>query len=1301
MKCTGFCFLLSFFYLWSQPCISQNQYLRNSQVALPHTASTDCPNMGFEQGTFSGWIAGTGTVTTGTARPNYVSTGTTVVNISGNNSSVVSNDYHTLMNVMPSNAVYPYCVGYDSLACKQVGSTLVSEIPVVSPFSSDGFSVRMNGATANFRACKLKYVTTTSATNKQLSYSYALVLNNVAGHAPGDSPYFSVEVRDEATGALIAACSSQTVVNSGVPSDSLVSSSIGVGVSYSKWKNHTIDLSGLPLGTQVSVNFEVGGCPQAGHWAYAYVDAECGGVMAPKPSVNMCAGSSSAELVAPTGFVNYQWFDPANNPIAGATGNTLTVNAPTPGAIYFVSLTTPGGCAITVPDTIKTTTLHIVNVSSNSSCTGANTGVAGVTVSGSNAPKLYTWTHLASGQIVSTAQNPTGLTPGTYSVLVTSSSCGRDSATVTIGTYPVSFQTQTHVFCGNTTRIPKPGGTNYRWYNSMGPIAGPNGTNDTLYVSNATTGDSYVLSYQGPGGCRDSIKFVLTQTVSLASVYFSNSQAVCASNSGSTVLNLSTPAAGPFSYRVSDQANNAILNVAGTPSRTVAINALAAGVYTYTVEYGSCISSNTFTIHALSDFTVSASHTQFCSSDDSTMIKVDLPQPTMCATDELLCASSNTVFLFGMPYVQSSASLNPSPYAALYKYGKSQYLVQQSDLVAAGLTAGKISSLAFPVMSGSATFNYFSIKLGCTSQNDFGGTSTGAGQSFISGTEEVYYNSSQSVSGGLNTCDFYKTFNWDGQSNIVVEVCFETGTGSQNLVVNLKQVNYIGSAYRYEMSTPVCGSALLPSTANSIVNGIYTVPNMVFGYCNFPNAVANYSLSLSNNGIVHQSYNNDSLNVTPASPLAPGASLIYTVSATYPVSGCVKSQTLSVSALSGGISATAASGSVCAGTGTSLLASGANTYTWTTGANTASIAVTPTMTTTYSVTGIDINNCLSTQTVAVIVNQNCQDVWPGDANSDGVADNFDVLELGLNYTQTGPSRPTTSNAWQSYYSNNWTGTISNGKNLNHSDCNGDGMIDNDDTLAIYNNYGLTHVFKPVENTVVDPQLTIVPDQAVVSKGSWGTSSVFLGDASAPVTNINGLAFTVNFDENLIEPNSFYIEYPTSFVNAGNQNLKFSKLYFSNGLLHTATTHTITNNVSGNGKIAVLHYRIKSNLATDEVLSIGITQAKHSDAAGVLMPLTAGSATVAAIGTSVGMSELSNGNTIGVYPNPANSLVTIHSRSTLEKIELLSITGQLILSQLASGTQHQIDLTEVANCVYFIIVYGTDQKVTRKKIAVQH
>jgi hypothetical protein len=348
----------------------------------------------------------------------------------------------------------------------------------------------------------------------------------------------------------------------------------------------------------------------------------------------------------------------------------------------------------------------------------------------------------------------------------------------------------------------------------------------------------------------------------------------------------------------------------------------------------------------------------------------------------------------------------------------------------------------------------------------------------------------------------------------------------------------------------------------------------------------------------------------------------------------------------------------------------------------------------YSVT-ISNANCTNTETINVIVDPTCQDVWPGDANSDGTADNLDVLELGLHYTQTGPPRASTSNSWQSYFANNWIGTITNGKNLNHSDCNGDGTINDDDTLAIYNNYGLAHAFKPVQTTTVNPQLSIVPDQATVVKGSWGSASIYLGDATTNINNINGAAFTVDFDNTLIETNSIYIDYQNSFLDAG-QNLHFRKLDFSNGKIFTATTHTINNNASGYGKIATLHYQIKSSLTTDEILNIGLSHANQSNASGIIAPLTTGAGTLMALGSSVGLQEL-NGNVISISPNPTNGSLTINSKTELQKIEVVTITGQVLLIEVPTNVSNTLHLNSFANGFYFVNVYEKDRVVKREKI----
>jgi hypothetical protein len=309
---------------------------------------------------------------------------------------------------------------------------------------------------------------------------------------------------------------------------------------------------------------------------------------------------------------------------------------------------------------------------------------------------------------------------------------------------------------------------------------------------------------------------------------------------------------------------------------------------------------------------------------------------------------------------------------------------------------------------------------------------------------------------------------------------------------------------------------------------------------------------------------------------------------------------------------------------------------------------------------------------------------------------MDILELGLHFSQAGPQRLSYDNSWQAFYADAWSGLLSNGQNMNNSDCNGDGVIDLNDTAAVFLNYGLTH--SRAAQTSVNPLLSIVADQSFVNQGMWGSASVFLGSASTPISTINGLAFTVDFDQSLIEPNSFYIEYPASFLNTSNQSLTFSKLDYASGSLYTAITHTDNVNVNGNGKIATIHYRINTNISNTAPLTISLSQAAQSNASGTLNQLSAGSASVEAISTGIREMEASNS---AVYPNPASQHISILSKTPLEKIELISVTGKLLFSETVSGNSYVLDANNFASGVYFLSIYSAGQKTERKKIIIQH
>ncbi len=102
--------------------------------------------------------------------------------------------------------------------------------------------------------------------------------------------------------------------------------------------------------------------------------------------------------------------------------------------------------------------------------------------------------------------------------------------------------------------------------------------------------------------------------------------------------------------------------------------------------------------------------------------------------------------------------------------------------------------------------------------------------------------------------------------------------------------------------------------------------------------------------------------------VTPGVTTTYTVTGAN-AAGCTGTAVVTVSVNPSPIINIQDSPAIlCLGNSTTLTASGANTYTWNTGVTTNTIAVSPTVTTNYTVTGTNAAGCTGTQTVMVIVN---------------------------------------------------------------------------------------------------------------------------------------------------------------------------------------------------------------------------------------------------------------------------------------------------------------------------------------------
>ncbi|MBC7695166.1 MAG: T9SS type A sorting domain-containing protein [Burkholderiales bacterium] len=104
---------------------------------------------------------------------------------------------------------------------------------------------------------------------------------------------------------------------------------------------------------------------------------------------------------------------------------------------------------------------------------------------------------------------------------------------------------------------------------------------------------------------------------------------------------------------------------------------------------------------------------------------------------------------------------------------------------------------------------------------------------------------------------------------------------------------------------------------------------------------------------------------TSSISVMPSTSINYTVTGTNTL-GCSDTKTVSVTVKSSPTIAVN-NATICSGNSVNLSASGANTYSWSTGASTASISVTPTTSTNYTVAGTNTLGCTTAKTVSVTV----------------------------------------------------------------------------------------------------------------------------------------------------------------------------------------------------------------------------------------------------------------------------------------------------------------------------------------------
>lgn len=344
--------------------------------------------------------------------------------------------------------------------------------------------------------------------------------------------------------------------------------------------------------------------------------------------------------------------------------------------------------------------------------------------------------------------------------------------------------------------------------------------------------------------------------------------------------------------------------------------------------------------------------------------------------------------------------------------------------------------------------------------------------------------------------------------------------------------------------------------------------------------------------------------------------------------------------------------------------------------------------TTYVLTVTDSNGCATVDSI-LFYNDN-DSVWPGDANNDNVADNMDILDLGIGMGASRYARGSISNAWLPYSSVNWETTLASGTDYKHVDCDGSGAIDLDDTLAIVQNFGMVHSFAPPQSQHVlntAPLRFIVANDSIVT-GVPVTVGIELGDAIIPADSIYGIAFQLSYNDNVIDANSLNLQFTNGWLgNPATSDLIFIQNNNTvNAILKTGATATNHTNRSGNGLIANLYFNTASALTVwNDTLHLSFTNIRIIDKDEVEHFVNAeDNYIVVWDNTWLGINDPDGNFSFSIYPNPAQNEINILAQQKAT-VQLYDAMSKLLIEKNIEAGKTPINIAAIANGIYMMKV----------------
>ncbi|MEI6019605.1 MAG: T9SS type A sorting domain-containing protein [Bacteroidota bacterium] len=687
----------------------------------------------------------------------------------------------------------------------------------------------------------------------------------------------------------------------------------------------------------------------------------------------VCAGNVASLSVS--GANTYTWSNSSNS-------NGISVS-PSVTTIYTISGTSTLGCIGT-----NTTAAYInptpnLSLPSLSICAGSS---ATLIASGAS---TYTWSNSANGNsiVISPSVNTT------YSVLASSVFGCTNAATASVAiSASLSLNVNSPSICiGNSATLSVTGAINYTWNTS---------SNASSIVVTPSINTVYSVSGTNASGCSGTgsstvfINGYPTVSVSNATICSGANATLVASGATSyswnTNANSNSVTVSPSStiiYTVTGTslacATNATAQVFVNPTPTLSLitsticngstaTLVASGANTYTWSNGSTLNVINPTPSVTTTYTLAGTSIAGCVGTNSTLVTVN-PIPVLAVNSATICSGTNASLsvsgantyswntsstgssIVVSPTTSITYSVNGTSTAGCIGTATAQVIVNSLPTISVNsstICAGQNTTLQ---VSGANTYSWNtastnnSIVISPSVSTVYSVTGTSSIGCVKTSTTQVLVNSLPTLS--VNSGSICSGNTYTISANGASIYSWNSGQTSNSIVVTPSSTT----------SYTVIGSSLGCSVQALSSISVIATPTIAV---NSPSICSGSSTTLSALGISTYTWSNNSNSSSIV--VSPSATSNYTISGGQ--NGCANTKTTSVIVYNTPTISLNTSTAICKGATITLITTGASTYTWSNAVVAQSIAVSPTVTTTYSVVGMSAQACSNTAITTISVN---------------------------------------------------------------------------------------------------------------------------------------------------------------------------------------------------------------------------------------------------------------------------------------------------------------------------------------------